>query len=147
MFIYRFQRGRTAAHLAAGWGHAQCLRHLLHRGADAGKVSLVSFPCMQCVLHKSTSCGPFPSSYQKGGKTPLHDASGWGHDECLRLLLDAGASHETVDKVGYRVHGTALHTFALLLVIGGLDSTYGCRTQRSPSMLVSTTSCRKRLLD
>ena len=34
----------------------------------------------------------------KWGQSVLHDAAKWGHTECLRMLLDAGANPDATDR-------------------------------------------------
>jgi len=62
-------KGWTAAHLAAYFGHAPCLRLLLDAGAPR-------------------------DAKDKEGDTPLHYAALEGHTECCSLLISSGCSLE-----------------------------------------------------
>ncbi|XP_077159998.1 LOW QUALITY PROTEIN: ankyrin repeat and SOCS box protein 10 [Paroedura picta] len=65
----------TPLHITASRGHADCLRHLLLRGAD---VELA--PGGQTALHVACSC----------------------HSECVRVLLSFGANPEAVSEEGLK---------------------------------------------
>ena len=62
--------GTGAAHLAAQYGHTECLQLLLDAGAD-------------------------PDKRRNDGFTPLCSACNGGHKECAEVLIRAGASLET----------------------------------------------------
>ncbi|KAJ1462268.1 ankyrin repeat-containing domain protein [Pelagophyceae sp. CCMP2097] len=72
-------------HLAAARGHADCVRVLLERGANAGAVD----------------------HGRRGGRHATHVAIIFGYSNVLALLLDAGASLEAVDAAGATLVGTA----------------------------------------
>ncbi|XP_061112465.1 ankyrin repeat and SOCS box protein 10 isoform X2 [Conger conger] len=64
----------TPLHIAAGRGFAECLRHLLQRGADV--------------------------ELSPAGTTALHEACENGHTECVKLLLSYGANANAVSEDG-----------------------------------------------
>ncbi|KAG7455272.1 hypothetical protein MATL_G00254870 [Megalops atlanticus] len=64
----------TPLHIAAGRGFAECLKHLLQRGADV--------------------------ELSPGGTTALHEACESGQGECARLLLSYGANANAVSEDG-----------------------------------------------
>ena len=62
------QGGATPAFIAAGKGHADCLRLLLEAGCDKDKA-------------------------RESGATPAYIAAQNGHADCLRLLEEAGSNN------------------------------------------------------
>ncbi|XP_048867150.1 ankyrin repeat and SOCS box protein 10 isoform X1 [Brienomyrus brachyistius] len=64
----------TPLHIAASRGYADCLRHLLQRGANV--------------------------ELAPGGTTALHEACEGGHSECARLLLSYGANANATNEEG-----------------------------------------------
>lgn len=73
-------KGMTALHWAATYGHEAVMRLLLKKGADV-------------------------QTKDKDGWTALHWAAEYGHEAVMRLLLEKGADIQIKDKYGQ----TALH--------------------------------------
>ncbi|PRW56241.1 ankyrin domain isoform A [Chlorella sorokiniana] len=91
----------TAIHLAALYGHSECVRVLLAAGARAD----VADADGALPLHDAAAGGYVdictmlldavgPSTIDRGdseGDTPLHNAARGGHDAVVQLLLERGA--------------------------------------------------------
>ena len=104
--------GDTPLCLASMFGHVEIVRLLLQHGA-AADIS-VQAQDYATPLHRTSNLavarllldhGANANAKDKGGRTPLHDASSHGRIEVVRLLLDHGASADAKDKKG----GTPLH--------------------------------------
>ncbi|GAB4821772.1 hypothetical protein N2152v2_008818 [Parachlorella kessleri] len=101
--------GATPLHVAAGMGHADCIRKLLQLGAQAEAANSLGLT----ALHLAAACGQ-PAALQallEGGadtetvdgdsSTALHAAAAYGSLECLGLLVEAGARVSARMAVGY----------------------------------------------
>jgi ankyrin repeat protein len=107
------KQGRTAAHHASYFSHAECLRILLAAGADKATKNERGFTplhlaaqeghaeCLRILL----AAGADKEAKNERGNTPLHLAVQEGHAECLRILLAAGADKEAKNERGF----TPLH--------------------------------------
>ena len=108
--------GRTCLHNAAEKGHSEIMRILVNanEGVADGKNSRLIRPDAlyeynECgtILQKTISndhVGADIDIRDQAGMTPLILAAQNGHDDCIKVLLDAGAN------VNMQVHGfTALH--------------------------------------
>ncbi|WP_329581089.1 ankyrin repeat domain-containing protein [Kitasatospora sp. NBC_01250] len=97
-----FNDGHTPLHVASRDGHTEIVALLLAAGADVNAVE----PCFGAVpLHKAVYNGHAAITAQlvarpgvdldfqgaTNGYSPLHDAIWHGYEECVRILLDAGA--------------------------------------------------------
>ena len=139
----------TPLMLAAHWelrqqpkeGHADCVRLLLQRGADATRRVL---PMDTTLAHNAAECGDVemllalldagcPVDHQDNHeRTPLHCAASEGHVDCMQLLLERGADPKCFsDRYGLPVHCAALHStdalramFALLVELPLLDEVF-----------------------
>ncbi|XP_071960241.1 uncharacterized protein [Antedon mediterranea] len=69
--------GSTPVHIAALYGHFDCLKSLLQHGGSAAAVRVDGF-------------------------TPLHAAAKFGHARCMQLLLDAGSPASQPDTIGWQ---------------------------------------------
>lgn len=98
--------GNTALHLAAYWGHQDCVALLI--------------PATLAATHDSPE-----SVTDNAGCTPVHAASIEGHWNVIQQLRDAGWSLYKVDKGGNTaLHGAASSGFVRLvkeLVYAGLN--------------------------
>ena len=74
--------GWMALHYASSYGHTDCVRELITRGADVNAATNI-------------------------GDTPLMEASLWGLIDTVRLLLAAGADKRRVDVAGETAYSGA----------------------------------------
>jgi ankyrin repeat protein len=74
--------------------------HHSTRRRDNGLVEVV-----RMILER----GADPTVQDKDGRTPLHEASLWGHVEVVRMILERGADPTVQDKDGR----TPLHLASL----------------------------------
>lgn len=112
-------RGRSPLHVAAGKGNQQIAEMLLSAGADvsattsSGRTSLLnaaargSTSTVKCILtwigkleSRESTSSIVDCSQTDTGRTPLSVAVEEGHDEVVRLLLDAKASVVLADRWG-----------------------------------------------
>ncbi|HXF27354.1 MAG TPA: ankyrin repeat domain-containing protein, partial [Bryobacteraceae bacterium] len=108
-------------------GHWRLCQFLIERGADVnrpvpdtGETPLHSALCKanspthnlvmklllanganpNCVTRESIETGGFMRDARTKGETPLHRAAAFGDQECIQLLLDAGAAIDAKDMHG-----------------------------------------------
>ncbi|KAF4428350.1 ankyrin repeat-containing [Fusarium acutatum] len=78
----------SLAHIAALHGHSNSLRLLLGYGADANLAARYSHPeCISLLLARGANI----NAKANDRSTPPHEASSIADEDCVRLLLDAGA--------------------------------------------------------
>ena len=106
----RNQNGYGPLHLAAGRGYNKCVEHLLNAGAPLEAKGSKRYTALS--LAASSGCSKVVERLlQAGAKTdyrdgrddrdpPLNVAAAFGHNECAKLLLDAGAPLEAVNNNG-----------------------------------------------
>jgi hypothetical protein len=96
------QKNHAPLQLAAMRGHAECVRFLVQAGANLYADGIVrSLPRrhthVQALFHAlfltDASCAP------QLGNTPLHTAAWYGHEACVRALVEHGASTEATNDV------------------------------------------------
>ncbi|KQV15311.1 MULTISPECIES: ankyrin repeat domain-containing protein [unclassified Kitasatospora] len=117
-----FNDGHTPLHVAARDGHTDIVVALLAAGADVNAVE----PCFGAVpLHKAVYNGHaaitgllvarpgIQLDFQgaTNGYTPLHDALWHGYEDCVRILLDAGARTDLVGHDGKLPYDLAVEVF------------------------------------
>ena len=125
---------KTPLYLAVVHGHLSAIKCLLDKGADPTIVGIEG----DTVLHVAAFYGytpivslllkyPLLHCVDEDGKQPIHKAV-WGHPkpDVVKLLLDAGANPNAVNKFGYTpLHWTAKHGHiesAQVLIKGGAIS-------------------------
>jgi ankyrin repeat protein len=85
--------GETPLHAALGkansLAHTQVVRVLLAAGANPN-----------CVTKASVETGCFMRDVRTKAETPLHRAAAFGTEDCIQLLLDAGAAKDAKDMNG-----------------------------------------------
>ncbi|NXU95840.1 ASB18 protein, partial [Cettia cetti] len=106
----------TPLGLAARHGHAECLRHLLRRGAEPNLAPGGRGPLHQACQAGHSLClelllehGADPNLRSEEGAAPLHLCTARGSLRCARLLLRHGAAVELPSEAG---GDTALHVAA-----------------------------------
>lgn len=102
--------GWTALHLAAFFGHVDCVRFLLQRGADVEAVSRNAMH--NRPIHAASAGGHAetlsallagdadPNAHQAGGYTALHAAAKAGDAAMVGLLMAAGADPLIANDAG-----------------------------------------------
>ncbi len=88
------QNGWTAVYWASINGHDEVVRVLLAARATANTQNKVGF-----VVQTHFPLFTLFSSYVQWGQTPLYTASFYGHQKCVELLIDAGASVDVPKEV------------------------------------------------
>ncbi len=94
--ILSLQDGATAVHWACVNEHDEIVRVLLAAKATFNTQTKVG------LLYKHISHSmlfTLFSSYVQSGQTPLYSASFSGHQQCIELLIDAGASVDVPKEV------------------------------------------------
>jgi len=134
--------GNTALHIAAWFGHHDCVRLLISRGARLDIVNKYGstpvhsaawkneIECLKILLENGAS---FTQANTTGiGNTPLYLAAKAGSTECLRILLTyIGSDKKEIDKECAGNKNTALQIAAAYeqvqcywdLVVAGADYT------------------------
>jgi len=125
---------RSVVELAAMHGHMDLVTYLdgidptacargspLHMAASTGASDVVNF-----LLTKLS-----PGTMDTKGCLPLHYAALSGHPDCVRLLMDAGASCLAQDTLGrlplhYAAFSGSVDCVDLLLAIGGIETALMC---------------------
>jgi ankyrin repeat protein len=108
-------KGKTALHHAALWGHDELIGFLIDKGADPNITDLDGSTALACacrefewpvVLLLVTHMGPHAlETRDSEGRTPLYLACEQQDWEWARLFLLAGADHTTTDNRGHRPPG------------------------------------------
>jgi uncharacterized protein len=112
--VTRFSNdGWTLLHLAGFFGHAEAVRLLLERGADANALSVNGM--RNTPLHAGLAgpmgidgarllveAGADVNARQHGGYVPLHSAANRGDIDLLGLLLEGGADPNAATDDGRR---------------------------------------------
>ena len=103
--------GAPATHAASAYGHTECLEALIASGANLGVLDRSNRTALFCAAaNNQFNCvavlldgvDPNVLNHQDSrGDTALHAASCNGNDECLTLLLQAGAEPNFQNRKGH----------------------------------------------
>ena len=104
----RNEGGRSALHIAAGYGHTEAVKALLAAGADANlRDAREETPLHRPAYFQHLDCitalvegGADLNAADENGNTPLHIAASMNRDRAAASLLEAGADLEAVNAEG-----------------------------------------------
>lgn len=104
--------GDTALHLAALYGHLDCVKLILEKGCQAdaaneedGSTAMHNaaaggfLEMVQLLLEKSSAAAV--NALDEDNETPLHTAARGGHGQIVKLLLDRGADASIKNASGH----------------------------------------------
>nr|XP_053654674.1 serine/threonine-protein phosphatase 6 regulatory ankyrin repeat subunit B-like [Cherax quadricarinatus] len=153
--------GRSALHIAADFGHIDCVKILL-AATDPNCQDDDGWTPLHCaarrnhsgvlqVLLNDSRCDPSLPSKVKG-VTVLHIAAEAGHDDCVKMLLDAGADVNCQDDDGqtplyYAVKNNNVDIVQMLLNNSRCDPRNKGGTVLHIAVVKGYDDCVKMLLD
>jgi ankyrin repeat protein len=107
---YQDRNGKTAAHIAAEYGHVDLLAWLFAKGADARLATVEGWTILhEAVFHGDAKCvelllhmhnGPGVNTRDSHGRTALHIAAYRAPEEMLRLLCAQRTAPRACDMRG-----------------------------------------------
>ena len=111
------QVGRTALHWAVIKGHCGCVQLLIQAGADVDIKDIVSTLDVHTVYHHDHSHNTSYITDKQNGCSALHDAVSRGHDDCAKLLIQAGADVDIKDNVSTLLVEIVYHNNILITML------------------------------
>ena len=134
--------GNTPLHIAANWGHKECVEALLQLDAptilwnSAGKTAL-HVACEKRHMQIAKMIGKDTLlATDKDGNTPLHIAAARGHKECVEALLQLDASTSLKNAAGKtELHIACVRGHVRIVKIVGKNASLLATTKDSDSPL------------
>jgi signal recognition particle protein len=103
----------SALHFASGIGSTSSVKAIIESGAEIDSEVILLIRCFLAYFYWNPQ--------DKDGYTPLHIASGYLHQEVVKILLEAGADPELQDYSGRSVCAASFHPFTILTKQKALD--------------------------